>query len=214
MRPFALWPHLEVYTRDYSPTGLAAMKGSPYKKYSAADIALLEDPAKRQLYIEAHTSFIAPRYRDVAAILATKSALMEPPPASYLDGVFPHGVADWTKFSHGTLSFHMYDLAAFAHAWAPLERRWEAGGAPANRHTHSRAVCNIVVHAWMSSADCLCVQLADFSRMQPDQPNPWKIVLFTFMKMISAAGAKEAELQGSSSVMRANAVVQAAQGET
>jgi hypothetical protein len=62
-------------------------------------------------------------------ILSTKSALMEPPPPSYLDGVFPNGVADWTKFSAGTLSNHMCDLAAFAHAWAPLERRWEAGGA-------------------------------------------------------------------------------------
>ena len=47
VRPLALWPHLEVWTRDYSPKLLAALKGSPYKKYSPADIALLEDPAKR-----------------------------------------------------------------------------------------------------------------------------------------------------------------------
>jgi hypothetical protein len=136
VRPFALWPHLEVLTRDYSPKYLAAFKGSPYKKYSPADIALLEDPIKRQLYIEAHVGCIAPRFREVAAILATKSALMENPPASYLNGVFPHGVADWTKFSAGTLSMHIQDLAAFAHAWAPLERRWEAGGAPAITRTH------------------------------------------------------------------------------
>ena len=50
--------------------------------------------------------------------------------------------------------------------------------------------------------------------MQPEQPNPWHIVNMIFFKMISAAGAKEAELQGASSVMRGNAVVQAAQGET
>jgi hypothetical protein len=51
--------------------------------------------------------------------------------------------------------------------------------------------------------------------MQPDQPNPWHIVLMTFMKMISAAGAKEAELQGASSVSgRRNAVAEATQGET
>jgi hypothetical protein len=49
VRPFALWPHLEAWTRDYSPKMLAAIKGSPYKKYSPADIALLEDPAKRQV---------------------------------------------------------------------------------------------------------------------------------------------------------------------
>jgi hypothetical protein len=65
-----------------------------------------------------------------------------------------------------------------------------------------------------SSAERLAAQLADFSRMQPDQPNPWLIVVFSFMKMISAAGAKEAELQGASSVVRRNAVVEAMQGET
>jgi hypothetical protein len=50
--------------------------------------------------------------------------------------------------------------------------------------------------------------------MQPDQPNPWFIVTMIFVKMISAAGAKEAELQGASSVVRGNAVIEAAQGET
>jgi hypothetical protein len=129
VRPFALWPHLEVWTRDWSPKMLAALKGSAYQKYSPADIALLEDPAKRQVYIEAHTSCIAPRYRDVAAILSTKSALMELPPASYLDGIYSADGVDWTKSSGGTLAHHMIDMAAFARAWAPLERRWEAAGA-------------------------------------------------------------------------------------
>ena len=123
VRPFALWPHLEVWTRNWSPKMLAAIKGSPYKKYSPADIALLEDPAKCQIYIEAHTSCIAPRYRDVAAILSTKSALMEPPPPSYLDGVYPADGVDWTKFSGGSLTSHARDMAVFAHAWVPLERR-------------------------------------------------------------------------------------------
>jgi hypothetical protein len=129
VRPFALWPHIEVHTRDMSPKVFAASKGSPYKKYSPADIALLEDPAKRQVYIEAHAGCIAPRYRDIAVILATKSALMEPPPPSYLDAVYPDGVTDWATFSGGTLSMHMIDMAAFAHAWAPLEHRWEVEGA-------------------------------------------------------------------------------------
>ena len=211
VRPFALWPHLEVHTRDYSPKYYAALKGSPYKKYSPADIALLEDPAKRQLYIEAHASCIAPHYREVAAILSTKSALMENPPASYLDGVFPDGVADWTKFSIGTLSSHMVDMGAFAHAWAPLERRWESGGAPATRCTRPHH-CVPLGGSW-AAADSWA-QLADFSRMQPAQPNPGLIVIMIFAKMISAAGAKEAELQGSSSFVRGNAVIEAVQGET
>jgi hypothetical protein len=50
--------------------------------------------------------------------------------------------------------------------------------------------------------------------MQPDQPSPWYIVNWIFVKMISAAGAKEAELQGASSVVRANAAIEAMQGET
>jgi hypothetical protein len=137
VRPFPLWPHLEVLTRDWSPKYYTALKGSPYNKYSPADIALLEDPAKRHVYIEAHTSCIAPRYRDVATIFSTKSALMENPPASYLDGVYSADGIDRTKFSSGTLSYHMFDMGAFAHAWAPLERRWEAEGAAVAMHATS-----------------------------------------------------------------------------
>jgi hypothetical protein len=124
---------------------LAALKGSPYRKYSPADLALLEDPAKRQIYIEAHTGCIAPRYRDVAAILSPKSALIENPPPSYLDGVYPADGIDWTKFSAGTLSFHMFDMCTFAHAWAPLERRWEAEGAAVAMH--ATASYNSVAHS-------------------------------------------------------------------
>jgi hypothetical protein len=50
--------------------------------------------------------------------------------------------------------------------------------------------------------------------MQPAQPNPLPIVIMIFHKMISAAGAKEAELQGASSVVRGNAALEAIQGET
>ena len=50
--------------------------------------------------------------------------------------------------------------------------------------------------------------------MQPGQPNPYFIVELIFGKMIRAAGAKEAELQGSSSVMHGNALQNAMLGET
>ena len=50
--------------------------------------------------------------------------------------------------------------------------------------------------------------------MQPEQPNPWNIVVFIFNKMISAVGAKEAELQGSSSVVRVNVALDSMAGET
>ena len=52
--------------------------------------------------------------------------------------------------------------------------------------------------------------------MQLVQPNPWLIVTVISAKMVSAAGAKETELQGASSVMRVNAntghLVEDAQG--
>jgi hypothetical protein len=128
-----------------------AIKGSPYKKYSPADIALLEDPAKRQLYIEAHASCIAPRYREVAAILSFKSALMENPPPSYLDGAFPADGVDWTKVSGGSLTNHMLDMGAFAHAWAPLERRWEAEGVAAFIHATALHVHYLMPHVLLAT---------------------------------------------------------------
>jgi hypothetical protein len=50
--------------------------------------------------------------------------------------------------------------------------------------------------------------------MQPEQPNPWHLVGMIFVKMVSAAGAKSAELQGASSVMRGNAAIEAQMSET
>jgi hypothetical protein len=70
---------------------------------------------------------VAPCWREVATILATKAHLLQRPPPAFLDRVFPDGVADWTKFLAGTLIFLQYDMGVFADAWAPLERRWEAG---------------------------------------------------------------------------------------
>jgi hypothetical protein len=92
---------------------------------------------------------------------------MDKPPPSFLDNLFSRGVTDWTKFSGGTVNVYFHEMAAFAYAWAPLERRWAAG---------------------------------DFSRMQPTLPNPWCIGHMATFKMMSAAGAKEKELQGITSV--------------
>jgi hypothetical protein len=157
VRPFALWPHLEAYTRDVSAKSLAATKGSPYKNYSPADLTLLEDPAMRQVYTEAHVGCIAPRYREATAILSTKSALMEPPPPSYLDGAYPADGIDWTKFSVGSISYHMIDMAAFAHAWAPLERRWEAGGVVAMPHARPhRVILYCLRPSWVENGRLMC----------------------------------------------------------
>jgi hypothetical protein len=70
---------------------------------------------------------------------------LEQPPPSYLDGLYPADGVDWTKFSAGTLSYHMFDMATFAHAWAPLERRWEAEGAAFAMH--ATASYNSIAHS-------------------------------------------------------------------
>ena len=128
---------------------------------------------------------------------------MELPPPSYLDGVFPDGVADWTKFTAGTLTRLFHATATFAHAWTPLERRWESGGAlPVARATGTRVVAEELPPP------------ADFSRMQPTEPNPWAAAMMVVSKMLSAAGAKEAELQGSSSVMRGNTMTDVMENAT
>jgi hypothetical protein len=130
VRPFKLWPHIQVRNLDWSaqPAMVRTMKGSPYNKFGPRDIALLEDPTKRQIYIEAHTGCMVPCWREAASILATKGHLLERPPSALLDGIFPHGVADWTKSElAGSLINLQYQMGTFADAWAPLERRWEAG---------------------------------------------------------------------------------------
>jgi hypothetical protein len=65
---------------------------------------------------------------------------MEPPPPSYLDGLYPADGVDWTKFTGTSLSTPSIDMGPFAHAWAPLERRWEAGGA--SNSTHASVLYN------------------------------------------------------------------------
>ena len=44
---------------------------------------LADDPTKRAIYTDAHTSGMVPRWRDIAAMITTKTALIElPPPES------------------------------------------------------------------------------------------------------------------------------------
>jgi hypothetical protein len=91
-RPFPRWPHIEVVDRSATGATYAAVAGKPYDKYSPIDMQLLEDVTKRQLYIEAHTSCMAPCWRKIARILSTKSSLLESPPVTYLNKMFPAGI--------------------------------------------------------------------------------------------------------------------------
>ena len=90
---------------------------------------LVDDPSKRAIYTDAHSSGMIPRWRDMAAIVATKLALIEAPPPESLAAANPalfSGV-DWAKISAGTLTHHLFDMIVFADAWAAIERRWADG---------------------------------------------------------------------------------------
>ena len=151
VQPFKMWPHLEVFSHNYgdNPKMLAAFKGSPYRKYSPRDIALLEDPVKREVYIDAHTSCMVPCWREVATIFVMKGHLLQRPPPAHLDSIFRGDITSWTKFMGGTLSYMQALMGVFADAWAPLARRWDAGDfsrmqpAPANPQ---EAVAVVFVH--------------------------------------------------------------------
>jgi hypothetical protein len=86
---------------------------------------LVDDPSKRAIYTDAHSSGMIPRWRDMAAIVATKSALIEAPPPESLAAANPaqfSGV-DWVKISGGALTVYVTDMITFADAWASIERR-------------------------------------------------------------------------------------------
>ena len=111
----SLWPHTLVVTLT-RPSTISQL--------------LVDDPSKRAIYTDAHSSGMIPRWRDMAAIIATKLALIEAPPPESLAAASPNlfsGV-DWAKISAGTLTMHLIDMIAFADAWAAIERRWAADG--------------------------------------------------------------------------------------
>jgi hypothetical protein len=89
---------------------------------------LADDPTKRAIYTDAHTSGMVPRWRDMAAIITTKTALIEPPPPESLAALGPWAAAvDWAKIYNNTLTLPLFDMVAFVDAWTAIERRWADG---------------------------------------------------------------------------------------
>ena len=118
---------------------------------------LVDDPSKRAIYTDAHSSGMIPRWRDMAAIVATKLALIETPPPESLAAANPalfsgmfSGV-DWAKISAGTLTMHFFDMITFADAWAAIERRWADGDysvrTRAYRWSARRVPCPLVANS-------------------------------------------------------------------
>jgi hypothetical protein len=65
---------------------------------------LADDPTKRAIYTDAHTCGMVPRWRDMAAISTTKTALIEPPPPESLAALGSWAAAmDWAKIYNNTL---------------------------------------------------------------------------------------------------------------
>ena len=121
---------------------------------------LVDDPSKRAIYTDAHSSGMIPRWRDMAAIIATKLALIEAPPPESLAAANPalfSGV-DWAKISAGTLTAQLFDIITFADAWAAIERRWADGDysvrMQANRWSPGCVPCPLA-HGRLGLAGCL-----------------------------------------------------------
>ena len=104
---------------------------------------LVDDPSKRTVYTDAHASGMVPRWRDMAAIIATKLALIEAPPPESLARIIPG--QDWAKICSNDLMQPWWDMVAFADAWAAIERRW-AGGDYSVRTRAYRWLCRPAVH--------------------------------------------------------------------
>jgi hypothetical protein len=133
---------------------------------------LEDDPSKLTIYTDAHTSGMIPRWRDMAAIISTKIALIEVPPPEKLAAVVPvWSVVDWVKISAGTLTNRLIDLVTDADAWVAIERRWSDGDYSVRTQVYRR--------------DC----------RSHDGSSP---LLWINMLMTSTATAKEQELQGTS----------------
>ena len=89
---------------------------------------LADDPTKRAIYTDAHTCGMVPRWRDMAAIITTKTALIEPPPPESLATLGSWAAAvDWAKIYNNTLTYPLFDMVTFVDAWAAIERRWANG---------------------------------------------------------------------------------------
>jgi hypothetical protein len=64
----------------------------------------------------------------MAAIIATKLALIEAPPVAVLAAANPAwSPVDWARISSGTLTVFLFDMVTFADAWAAIEQRWTDG---------------------------------------------------------------------------------------
>ena len=129
-----LWPHTEVHTRDHSPAVYAALSdsGTPWLKFSPADLHAIEEPSKREVYMDAFAGVIIPNWSAVAAIIKDHMALIETPPPDSLAKFFPG--LDWPSISSGSLTLHLFDFVASADAWVALERKWAAGNFTVRAH--------------------------------------------------------------------------------
>ena len=89
---------------------------------------LADDSIKRAVYTDAHTSGMTPRWRDIATIITTKTALIEAPRPESLYALGPWVAAvDWAKINGGALTVPFWDMVTFTDAWAAIEKRWADG---------------------------------------------------------------------------------------
>ena len=78
--------------------------------------------------MDAHTSSLVPRCRDIAAIVRLHPALIETPtPDNFAVAMgYRFSKENWGKITEvGSLTVHLFEMASYADAWSAIERRWE-----------------------------------------------------------------------------------------
>jgi hypothetical protein len=124
---FLLQPDLEIVDFE-DPRSRQALFKNPYMVYSAEDLAVLEDSAKRERFVEIYRDCLCPRYREFAEAKSAYGHLLdEPPVAAYqMFGGMP-----WSGLGRYTID----QFCAYSDAFAPILKRWEAGASlPLQQH--------------------------------------------------------------------------------
>jgi hypothetical protein len=128
--PFAMYPFVEMHISAFTAAMMGYFTGSGVTQYSPADIeALQADPAKQARFCEVHADCIVPCYQAVANLYVRFKHLIDSeapwkfPMVKMLGG---NGF-DMETAMGGNVALILNRFAAFAHAWTPLIRRWEAG---------------------------------------------------------------------------------------
>jgi hypothetical protein len=125
VRPLAMWPHIVVYSKEFSPEFMGVVSASPFTTYEPEDLAVLADvEAKAERFVESYRDCILPQYRAWIDLYVQFRHLLDLPAPDLLGKPFAAAGIDWPAFCSGTLANLGYDMTQYVEAWTPILKRW------------------------------------------------------------------------------------------